>query len=123
MSPKERRRHDWRPPGPVPERGAAPRADDPKAVGPVLDQLLHSLGAPPADALATLFERWHELAGLPLADHGVPMSLEGGVLAVKVGEPAWSTEWRYRQGEVMRRCDEALGGGVVTRVEVQVRRG
>jgi predicted nucleic acid-binding Zn ribbon protein len=106
----------------VPERGAGPRPDDPKAVGPVLDQLLQSLGAPPADALATLFERWHELAGLPLADHGVPMSLEAGVLAVKVGEPAWSTEWRYRQGEVLRRCDELLGEGVVTRIEVRVRR-
>ena len=119
---EKRRRNDWRPPGPVPEKGAPRRADDPTPVGPVLDALLHSLGAPPADALATLFERWHELAGTPLADHGVPMSLEAGVLAVKVGEPAWSTEWRYRQGEVLRRCDELLGEGTVTRIEVRVRR-
>ena len=124
MSPPPRRgrRRGWRPPDPVHERGSGPRPDDPTAVGPVLDQLLAGLGAPPADALSTLFERWHELAGLPLADHGVPMSLEGGVLAVKVGEPAWSTEWRYRQGEVLRRCDELLGEGVVRRIEVRVRR-
>ena len=122
MTPAKRRRNDWRPPGPVPERGEAPRVDDPTPVGPVLDKLLHSLGAPPADALSTLFERWHEIAGMPLADHGVPMSLEAGVLAVKVGEPAWSTEWRYRQGEVLRRCDDLLGEGTVTRIEVRVRR-
>jgi predicted nucleic acid-binding Zn ribbon protein len=121
MTGNQRRRQDWRPPGPVPEKGAGPRPDDPAAVGPVLDELLHGLGAPPADALASLFERWHELAGLPLADHGVPMSLERGVLSVKVGEPAWSTEWRYRQGEVLRRCDELLGEGTVTRIEVRIR--
>src|SRR5688572_3798116 len=97
---RPRRGRGWRAPDPVHERGSGPRPEDPTAVGPVLDHLLASLGAPSADALSALFDRWHELAGLPLADHGVPMSLEDGVLTVKVGEPAWSTEWRYRQGEV-----------------------
>ena len=49
-------------------------------------------------------------------------ALEGGVLLVKVRDPLWSTEWRYRQGEVLRRCDEALGEGVVTRIEVRIQR-
>ena len=39
-----------------------------------------------------------------------PVSLEAGVLVVKVDDPLWATEWRYRQGEVLRRCDEVLGG-------------
>jgi predicted nucleic acid-binding Zn ribbon protein len=105
----------------VPERARrVPRPDDPSPVGPVLDRLLAGFGAPPADALATVFERWSEVAGLPLADHGVPALLDRGVLVVRVGEPAWSTEWRYRQGEVLRRCDELLGEGVVTRIEVRV---
>jgi predicted nucleic acid-binding Zn ribbon protein len=107
----------------VPERGRrrVARPDEPAAVGPVLDRLLAGFGAPPVDALTTVFERWSEVAGLPLADHGVPAGLERGVLVVKVGEPAWSTEWRYRQGEVLRRCDELLGEGVVQRIEVRVR--
>jgi predicted nucleic acid-binding Zn ribbon protein len=88
----------------------------------VLDRLLAGMGAPPADALAALFERWSEVAGLPLADHGVPASLDHGVLVVKVVEPAWSTEWRYRQGEVLRRCDALLGDGVIARIEVRVAR-
>ena len=70
-------------------------------------------GAPPAAALTALFERWNELAGCPLADHAVPGSLEAGVLVVEVDDPLWATEWRYRQGEVLRRCDEVLGAGVV----------
>lgn len=116
------RRRGWRPPDPVAAAGEAPRPEDPAPVGPVLDRLLAGLGAPSADALTTVFDRWSEVAGLPLADHGVPAALEGGVLVVRVWEPLWATEWRYRQGEVLRRCDELVGPGVVARVEVRVGR-
>ncbi|MBA2280848.1 MAG: DUF721 domain-containing protein [Acidimicrobiia bacterium] len=111
----------WPPADPVPGRGDGPRRGDPAPIRAPLDRLLGSLGAPSADALSALFERWSELAGMPLADHGEPVRLEGGVLTVAVREPAWATEWRYRQGELLRRCDEALGEGIVTRVEVRVR--
>jgi predicted nucleic acid-binding Zn ribbon protein len=111
----------WRPPDPV----VGPddrRWDDPAPLGEGLDRLLHGLGAPPADALTTLFDRWHELAGLPLGDNGTPVSVDAGVLTVAVADPLWATEWRYRQGEVLRRCDEALGEGVVHRIDVRIRR-
>jgi len=112
----------WRPTDPVPERGRPARRDDPSPIGPAIDRVLAGLGAPPADALTTIFERWSALAGLPLADHGAPAALDHGVLVVHVTEPAWSTEWRYRQGEVLRRCDATLGEGVITRIEVRVAR-
>ena len=95
--------------------------DDFTPLGSALDRLLHGLGAPPVDALTTLFDRWSELAGLPLGDHGVPVSVDAGVLTVAVDDPLWATEWRYRQGDVLRRCDEALGEGVVGRIEVRIR--
>ncbi len=118
------RRRGWRPPDPVVGPGDSPRPHDPAPIGKALDRLLGGLGAPPADALTTLFDRWHELAGLPLGDHGRPVSVEGGVLVVAVDDGAWATEWRYRQGDVLRRCDEAFGEGVVARIEVRVgRRG
>ena len=112
----------WRPPDPVIGRDDPPRRDDPSPLGATLDRLLGGLGAPPVDALATLFDRWQELAGLPLGDHGVPVSVDAGVLTVAVDDPLWATEWRYRQGEVLRRCDEALGEAVVHRIEVRIRR-
>ena len=111
----------WRPPDPVVGPGDPRRRDDPAPLGAALDRLLDGLGAPPADALSQLFERWHELAGLPLGDHGTPTSVDAGVLLVAVDDPLWGTEWRYRQGDVLRRCDEALGEGVVTRIEVRIR--
>lgn len=115
-------RRGWRPPDPVVGPGDEPRRGDPTPLGAALDRLLGGLGAPPVDALTTVFERWHTLAGLPLGDHGTPVSIEDGVLVVAVDDPLWATEWRYRQGEVLRRCDDALGTGVVTRVEVRIRR-
>ena len=120
MSGREGHR-GWRPPGPVPEAGSPARPGDPTPVGPALDRVLAGLGAPPAAALSRLFERWPELAGSPLAEHGTPASLDDGVLVVRVAEPMWATEFRYRQGDVLRRCDEVLGAGVVARLEVRVR--
>lgn len=111
----------WQPPDPVVGPGDAPRRDDPTPLGAALDRLLGRLGAPSTDALTTLFERWADLAGDPLAEHGTPVSVDGGVLVVAVTDPLWGTEWRYRQGEVLRRCDEALGAGVIARVEVRIR--
>jgi predicted nucleic acid-binding Zn ribbon protein len=113
----------WRAEDPIPVRGDTPaRPGDPAPIAPLLDKVLAGLGAPPADALAALFERWSDLAGPVLAGHGSPAAIEGGVLVVVVDDPAWATEWRYRQGEVLKRCDEDLGAGVVERVEVRVRR-
>jgi predicted nucleic acid-binding Zn ribbon protein len=111
----------WTGPDPVVGPGDPPHRDDPTALGVALDRLLGGLGAPPAGALATLYERWQELAAAPLADHGTPLSVDDGVLVVAVDDGLWATEWRYRQGDVLRRCDEALGEGVVRRIETRVR--
>lgn len=112
----------WRPPDPVGRRGEVPRPGDPVPLGAPLDRVLDGLGAPAADALSRLFDGWDDLVGEPLASHGRPSALDDGVLVVRVAEPAWATEWRYRQGEVLRRLDERLGPGVVARLDVRVRR-
>lgn len=115
-------RRGWRAPDPVAQSGAPRQPGDPVAIGGVLDGLLDGLGAPSADALGRLHDAWAELVGEPLAAHGQPGALDDGVLVVRVDEPAWATEWRYRQGEVLRRFDERLGPGVVARIDVRVRR-
>jgi predicted nucleic acid-binding Zn ribbon protein len=112
---------DWRPPDPVVGRGDGPHRHDVTPVGRAIDRLLDRFGAPPADALAAVFERWPELAGSPLGDHGRPLSIEDGTLVVAVDDGTWATEWRYRQGDVLRRCDDAFGPGVVARIEARVR--
>jgi hypothetical protein len=41
---------------------------------------------------------------------------------VAVTEPAWATQLTYLEGELLGRFREALGEGVVDRVEVRLRR-
>ncbi|MEJ7844390.1 MAG: DUF721 domain-containing protein [Acidimicrobiales bacterium] len=112
----------WRAPDPVTGRTERRRPRDPAPVGEALDRVLAGLGAPCADVLAAVFERWSVLAGRPLADHAVPASLERGVLTVVVDDPAWATEARYRAATLRARCTTELGPGVVLAVEVRVRR-
>ena len=83
--------------------------------------MLAGLGAPPVDALTAVFERWAELAGPALArPRRTRRRSRTACSLVAVADGYGANEWRYRQGDVLRRCDEALGEGVVTRVEARI---
>ncbi len=97
-------------------------SEDPVPIRRALDRLLGGMGAPPSGALATLFERWSELAGHPLAEHLTPAAIDGATLVVTVDDPLWATEARWRQSQIVGRCADLLGEGIVTRIEVRVRR-
>ena len=56
----------------------------------------------------------------PLASR--PLSLSRGVLVVAVSDPAWATQLTYLEGDLVARFRDALGEGVVQRVEVRQRR-
>ena len=110
----------WRPADPVDQRGAAPRAGDPAAIGAPLDRLLDRAGRPagrcprcPASSAGT-----SSSARPSPTTVGPPRSTTA---CWSSGSPSrrWATEWRYRQGEVLRRLDEHLGAGVVARIDVR----
>ena len=90
-------------------------------LGEALDGVLRGFGAPPAEALATLLAHWDELVGAPLAGHVHPLAVEGGTLAIGVDDPLFAAEARWRETELLGRCDALLGPGVVARIEVRVR--
>ena len=94
---------------------------DPRRLGESLDDVARSLGAPPATALSTLFGRWPDIVGDTVAAHCRPLSLTRGTLAVAVDQAGWATQITYLEADLLRRLDEALGSGVVTRVTVRVR--
>jgi hypothetical protein len=58
--------------------------------------------------------------GERLAKATQPASLEGGVLVVRASDGPWGAQAAYLADEIRNRADEALGGGVVTRVRVVV---
>jgi len=95
---------------------------EPKSLKASLDRVARTLGGPDAGSLSGVFGQWADIVGPQLAAHARPLSLSSGVLIVAVTEPAWATELTYLNSELLRRFGEALGEGVVQRVEVRLRR-
>jgi predicted nucleic acid-binding Zn ribbon protein len=95
---------------------------EPRSIKASLDRVARSLGGPDASSLSGLFGRWADIVGPQLAAHARPLSLSSGVLVVAVTEPGWATQLTYLEGELLGRFREALGEGVVERVEVRLRR-
>ena len=95
---------------------------EPRSIRASLDRVARSLGGPDAGALSGLFGRWADIVGPQLAAHARPLSLSSGVLVVGVTEPGWATQLVYLESELLGRFREALGEGVVDRVEVRLRR-
>ena len=88
----------------------------PRRMGESLDRVL-----PGGRAFTTLLERWPELVGDNLASHARPAALHAPTLLVAGEDPAGATQHRYLEADLVARCAEALGAGVVTDVRVVVR--
>ena len=95
----------------------------PRPVGESLDRVASRLGIPRAATLHRVFGAWPELVGERVAAHARPRWLRDGVLGVAVDEPAWATQLRYLEGDLLARLAERLGPGAVTRIDVRVAPG
>ncbi|MGI8662209.1 MAG: DUF721 domain-containing protein [Acidimicrobiales bacterium] len=96
---------------------------EPTPIGDALDRVLRGLGTPGVQVSVTVFGAWEELVGDEVAAHARPVSLDAGCLLVAVDAPVWATKLRYEQSGLIDRCADALGEGIVTRIEVRVRGG
>lgn len=105
----------WHPLPTARERG-------PEPMGPTLDRVLRTLGGAPAGVVGALFGRWEEIVGPQLAGHARPVAVQDGVLVVGVDDPAWATQVRFLEVELVRRVGDVTGSTDVSRVEVRVRR-
>lgn len=76
---------------------------------------------PTADALGAVFGRWPALVGEQVAAHAKPLRLRHGSLSIAVDDPVWATQIRWLESDLVARLTEALGPGVVERIEVRVR--
>ncbi|MGE3834253.1 MAG: DciA family protein [Acidimicrobiia bacterium] len=91
-------------------------------MGESLDRVTDALGVPSASTLPAVFSRWDDLVGEVLAAHARPAALRDGVLVVTVDDPAWATQLRWLQVDLLERLAAVAGAGVVTGVEVRVAR-
>jgi predicted nucleic acid-binding Zn ribbon protein len=95
---------------------------DPERIGGALDKIARRFGAPSANALAGLFQRWEEMVGPGIAAHATPVSMSRGLLRVEVDSNAWATQLKYMTTELVARCCEELGEGAVKKIEIRVAR-
>lgn len=105
-APRERRRAG----------GAADR--DPATVSTVFGRLIRDRGWSTPVAVGSVLTRWAELVGPEIALHCRPESFEDSVVRVRTSSTAWATQLRLMTPVLLERFDQALGPGVVTRLDV-----
>ena len=93
---------------------------EPRRVGESLDRLSRSLSGVGAKPLASVFTEWPKVVGETLAAHCRPLSLDGTRLVIAVDEPAWATQIRYLETELLERLAEVVEGQRVAAIEVRV---
>jgi Dna[CI] antecedent DciA-like protein len=107
-------------PGPRrPRRGGRTRREDPQPLSTALDGLLGDQGWRTAAAIGSVFGRWDQLVGPDVAAHTRPERFSDGELLVIADSSAWATQMRLLTSAVLRRLNEELGHGTVTRVVVR----
>ena len=102
-----------------PRRGGRARREDPQPLSSALDGLLGDQGWRTAAAIGSVFGRWDQLVGPDVAAHTRPERFHDGELVVIADSAAWATQVRLLTSAVLRRLNEELGHGTVTRVVVR----
>lgn len=99
-----------------------PEPSQPRRVADSLDRLASGFGAGTtrASTLSAVFASWSDLVGDTVAAHSRPRALRDGRLAVVVDDPAWATQLRWLEADLVRRLGEVLGDGQVAAVDVRV---
>ena len=85
-----------------------------------LERVLGSFGAPPADLLATVFQRWEEVVGAEAARHCRPAAIEDSRLVVLASDPVWASEVQWLANEILARINEMSATRRLEAVTVRV---
>ncbi len=95
--------------------------NEPRPLTSALDRILKSLKGGDRSTTVTVFSRWTEVVGEAVAAHVTPLRLDGGTLIVEVDDPAWATQLKFLEADLLTRFGEA-GASRVERLEIRVKR-
>jgi len=93
----------------------------PHRIGDDLDAVLRRAGGSGGMATTVVFGRWEEAVGAAVAAHARPLCLNGTTLVVGVDGPAYATQLRLLNAQLLSRLRDLAGPGVVESVDVRVR--
>ncbi len=102
-------------------KAAGPRreAGDPQLFGRAIMDLLADRGWEQSAAVGGVFGRWADIVGPDLAAHTKPDTFDDGEVIVLADSTAWATQVRLLARTLVRRLNEELGDGTVTKVKVK----
>ena len=96
---------------------------EPMSLRDSIDDVVRGLRGPNASdahSMGSLFSRWIDAVGELVADHARPVKLDGGHLVVEVDEPAWATQLRFLEADVIARL-RSVAGLTVSRFDIRVK--
>ena len=91
----------------------------PKPLSEGLEAVVRSLHGTDVPTLRGVFDGWPDAVGPLIAAHVTPVKLDGAVLLLEVDEPAWATQVRFLEPDLLARLRSATGAEV-DRIEVRV---
>jgi predicted nucleic acid-binding Zn ribbon protein len=97
-----------------------PEQTDPQSIANSLERLLGGLNAPTVDMLSSVFGEWETIVGPDLAERSSPGSVDGDELTISVTDPAWATEFRWLEKELIERLAQVTGSDRIQRLRIRV---
>lgn len=99
--------------------GSGPDARDPQPFAAAIARLVEEKGWQTPVAVGGAIGRWDSVVGPDIAAHCRPDSYVDGVLTVVADSTAWATQVRMLVPGLLRRLEEELGEGTVTKIVVR----
>lgn len=94
--------------------------DEPKQLGSSFERLLRTMKAPSTDVLKAVFLRWPEIVGEDVAAHARPSLIDDRTLLVVADDPAWASQLRWLESELVAKIAEVSGSDRIQTVKVRV---
>jgi predicted nucleic acid-binding Zn ribbon protein len=98
--------------------GSHPDERDPQPVAATVDRLVEEHGWATDLRVHSVMARWDLIVGADIAAHCRPERYAETELTVQADATAWATQLRLLAPTLVRRLNEELGDGMVTRIKV-----
>jgi len=93
---------------------------EPSSLGSGLDAVVRRLGGRSATTMVRVVEHWSEIIGADLAPVTTPVRIDQGCLTVATIDSVYTTEIRFREGQIRERIGAMTDDGGVVRVRVTI---
>ena len=98
-----------------------PMGRAPRPLSEVLGKVLRSIKVSDESTALGLFSNWSTIVGDAIAEHVVPKRLEKRILTVEVDDPAWATQLKVLEAQLLSTLREHIGDEVDS-LNIKVRR-